>query len=191
MHPAGEESRTPADNERRMDESTILASVEAGDRDAFGRLYDRFTPMLYSLALRILGNPADAEDVIQLTWVQVWRTAGRYEARRGSVASWLATIVRSRALDRTRTSAARARAEAAAPPAKPAAAAGFEEERVRVRKALEELDSKQRRALELAYFEGLAHTEVASRLQAPLGTVKAWIRRGLLRLRDSLEGEAP
>jgi len=174
-----------------MDESAILASVEAGDRDAFGRLYDRFTPMLYSLALRILGNPADAEDVIQLAWVQVWRTAGRYEARRGSVASWLATIVRSRALDRTRMTAVRARAEAAAPPARPATVFGFEEERARVRKALEELDAKQRKALELAYFEGLAHTEVASRLEAPLGTVKAWIRRGLLRLRDSLEGEAP
>ncbi len=175
-----------------MDESAILASVEAGDKDAFGRLYDRFTPMLYSLALRILGNPADAEDVIQLTWVQVWRTAGRYEARRGSVASWLATIVRSRALDRTRMAAVRARAEAAAPPpASGSAVAPFEEERARVRRALEQLDAKQRKALELAYFEGLAHTEVASRLEAPLGTVKAWIRRGLLRLRDSLKGEAP
>jgi RNA polymerase sigma-70 factor (ECF subfamily) len=173
-----------------MDESAILESIEGGDRDALGRLYDRFTPMLYSLALRIVGNAADAEDVIQLTWVQVWRTAGRYEARRGSVASWLASIVRSRALDRTRMAAARARAESAAAPPSRGESPDADEGR-RVRAALDALEPKQRVALELAFFEGLAHGEVAARLDAPLGTVKSWIRRGLLRLRDALEGRKP
>ena len=172
------------------DESAILERVEAGDRDALGRLYDRFTPMLYSLAMRIVGNAPDAEDVIQLAWVQVWRTADRYEPGRGSVASWLASIVRSRALDRARTAKARARAESLAPPPRPRDPPDSEDKN-RVRAALDALEPKQRAALELAFFDGLAHSEVATRLDAPLGTVKSWIRRGLLRLRDALGGEKP
>ncbi len=171
-----------------------MVRVQAGDRGALANLYDRHTPLLLGVARRILGSESDAEDVLQDLWLQVWRQAERYSSGRGSVASWLVTIARTRALDRRRRAAARSRAEALGAPA--AAQGGATNDRTtaeslhlgeQVRKALAALEPKQRESLEIAYFEGLTQSEVAERLQIPLGTVKTWMRRGLARLRTLLK----
>ena len=163
-------------------------------------MYDRHARPLYSLILRILGNETEAEDVLQDVFAQAFRQASRYDARRGAVAAWLLTIARSRAIDRLR--ARRTRVETVAgetktldemPDAQPdAASTMLDEERSRlVRRALGELPMLQRMAIELAYYEGLSHSEIAERLEQPLGTVKTRIRMGLLKLRDVLtEGRA-
>jgi len=167
-----------------------------GDGDAVAELYDRHARPIYSLALRILGDVTDAEDVVQEVFSQAWRQASRYSASRGAVAAWLLTLARSRAIDRLR--------------AKRARPAGVTDERIadqlvdaspavdsmvlsseqvsRVRAALDELPLLQRAALELAYFEGLTHAEIADRLEQPLGTVKTRIRLAMLKLRDVLTG---
>jgi RNA polymerase sigma-70 factor (ECF subfamily) len=163
-------------------------------------LYDRHARPLYSLILRILGNETEAEDVLQEVFAQAFRQAARYDSRRGAVAAWLLTIARSRAIDRLR--ARRTRVEAPAgemqpldemPDAQPdAASTMLDEEQSRlVRQALAALPMLQRMAIELAYYEGLSHSEIAERLEQPLGTVKTRIRLGLLKLRGVLtEGRA-
>jgi len=172
-----------------------MRRLKAGDTTALAALYDRFSPLLYSVALRIVGRAADAEDVLQQVWMQVWRSADRYDASRGSVVSWLLAIARSRALDLSRSLKSRQNAELhAEPPGNPAGdpVAGLEESQrhARVRRALSQLDAKHREVLELAYFEGLAQSEISRRLDAPLGTVKSWTRRGLVRLRELMEGRS-
>lgn len=164
------------------------------DEQALAELYDRYTPLLYPVALRIVRNPVDAEEALQRTWLQVWKGAAGYDPRRGSVAAWLVTVVRSRALDLYRSLASRRRAEgqvetelvARDDPSAPAAQRQLSE---RVRSALATLPEQQRQVLEIAYFEGLSQTEVAERLKAPLGTVKSWTRQGLMRLRELLPQE--
>ena len=168
--------------------------LQAGDKRALAELHDRYAPLLLSVALRILKNAPDAEDVMQQTLIQVWRSAHRYDASRGSVTTWLLNLVRSRAIDRGRSLASRRRAEASANPA-PAPVAPPEtmearQRRERVRAALDGLEQKQRQVLELAYFEGLAQSEIAARLETPLGTVKSWTRRGLLALRQAMGGRS-
>lgn len=172
-----------------------MTRLRAGDARALEQLYDRHTPLLFAVALRILGSASDAEDVLQELWLHVWQQAERYSSGRGSVAAWLLTLTRSRALDRRRRTAARARAEDRHGTAT-AASRDFSaldpsddagELRRQVRRALATLDSKQRSSLEIAYFEGLTQSEIAERLAVPLGTVKTWMRRGLLHLRTLLE----
>jgi RNA polymerase sigma-70 factor (ECF subfamily) len=162
----------------------LLTRITAGDGPALGEFYDLFAGLVNALALRILRDAADAEDVVQEVFVQVWRQAGRFDALRGSPEAWLCTIARTRALDRLRRRAAR-REE---PEAEDAGHvdAPRSEETLAVRKALGTLPPEQRRALELAYFEGLSQTEIATRLGAPLGTVKTRMRTGMLRLRELL-----
>jgi len=183
----------PAAESQAEDESS-LRRLASGDQAAAARLYDRHVRPLYSLILRILGNETEAEDVLQEVFAQAFRQASRYDARRGAVAAWLLTIARSRAIDRLR--ARRTRVEARTgeqtlgemPDAQPdAASTMLDEERSRlVRQALGELPMLQRMAIELAYYEGLSHSEIAERLEQPLGTVKTRIRLGLLKLRDVL-----
>lgn len=165
--------------------------LEARDERALAELYDRYTPLLYPLALRILRSRADAEEALQQAWLQAWRNPAGYDPRRGSVAAWLVTIVRSRALDLYRSLASRRRAEEkveteTVAPDDPTAPVAQRQVSERVRKALAELQPQQRQVLEIAYFEGLSQSEVAARLNAPLGTVKSWTRQGLLRLRELL-----
>ena len=183
----------PAAESQAEDESS-LRRLASGDQAAAARLYDRHVRPLYSLILRILGNETEAEDVLQEVFAQAFCQASRYDARRGAVAAWLLTIARSRAIDRLR--ARRTRVEARTgeqtlgemPDAQPdAASTMLDEERSRlVRQALGELPMLQRMAIELAYYEGLSHSEIAERLEQPLGTVKTRIRLGLLKLRDVL-----
>jgi len=182
--------------ESQAEDVESLRRVVSGDQGAAAVLYDRHARALYSLILRILGDETEAEDVLQEVFVQAFRQAGRYDASRGVVAAWLLMMARSRAIDRLR--ARRSRVEGRTgevqvlndvPDAKPdVASAMLDEERTRlVREALAELPLLQRMAIELAYYEGLSHTEIAERLEQPLGTVKTRIRLGLLKLRDVLK----
>lgn len=170
-----------------------MRRIQAGDSVALGELFDRYTPLLYPVALRILRSTSEAEDAVQDAWVQVWKRAASYDARRGNVAAWLLTVVRTRALDRYRSVASRSRAETAAEtettvavPIDPAHDVTRSDTSERVRAALARLDPKQRRVLEIAYFEGLSQSEIAEKMSAPLGTVKSWTRQGLMRLRELL-----
>jgi RNA polymerase sigma-70 factor (ECF subfamily) len=182
--------------ESQAEDVESLRRVVSGDQGAAAVLYDRHARPLYSLILRILGDETEAEDVLQEVFVQAFRQAGRYDASRGVVAAWLLMMARSRAIDRLR--ARRSRVEGRTgevqvlndvPDAQPdVASALLDEERTRlVREALAELPLLQRMAIELAYYEGLSHTEIAERLEQPLGTVKTRIRLGLLKLRDVLK----
>jgi RNA polymerase sigma-70 factor (ECF subfamily) len=177
-------------------DQAILARMAQGDGDALAELYDRYARPVYSLALRILRDARDAEDVVQEVFAQAWRHAARYSPARGVVAAWLVTLARSRAIDRLR--ARKARPEGAsddrpglqfidsAPPIDHQLLSS--EQVTRVRAALEELPVLQRVAVELAYFEGLTHVEIANRLEQPLGTIKTRIRLALGKLRESLAG---
>ena len=172
-----------------------LRRVGAGDSSALAELNDRYGSLIYSVALRILRSSADAEDAVQQAWVQVWRSAGTYDSRRGTVAAWLLTLGRTRALDLYRSLGSRRRAETrieAAPvsaPSDPATDTARGQLGSRVREALDTLTPQQRQVLEIAYFEGLSQSEIAQRLQAPLGTVKSWTRQGLTRLKGLLPEE--
>ena len=182
--------------EDRAADQAALARMAQGDGDAVAELYDRHARPIYSLALRILGDVTDAEDVVQDVFSQAWRQASRYNASRGAVAAWLLTLARSRAIDRLRAKRARPagvtdeRMADQLVDASPAVDSMVlsSEQVSRVRAALDELPLLQRAALELAYFEGLTHAEIAVRLEQPLGTVKTRIRLAMLKLRDVLTG---
>ena len=184
-------------------DSALVAQAAAGDERALGDLYDRYGGMAFSLACAIVGEQADAEEVVADAFAQVWRSASSFDAARGSVAAWLATIVRTRALDLVRSRKRRARVleEAAvmtdegetlvlAPSADATdRSAELTEASTIVRKSLAELPPPQRRVIELAYFGGLSQSEIAERLGAPLGTVKSWTRQGLMRMREMVPAE--
>jgi len=184
----------PAALESRQADQATLARIARGDQTAFAELYDRHARLVYSLALRILQDGADAEDIVQEVFAQVWAQAGRYDASRGAVAAWMLTVTRSRAIDKLRAKRARPEAAAEASAAESvvdlAAAQDLEllsaEQVTRLQRALKELPDSQRTALELAYYEGLTHVEVASRLNEPLGTVKTRIRQAVMKLREAL-----
>ncbi len=167
-----------------------------GDHDAVAEIYDRHGRLVYSLALRIVRDQSDAEDVVQEVFSQAWRLAKRYDASRGSVLGWLLTLTRSRSIDRLRGRKARPEpagddgqleglADSQIPQDEQLAWAG---QAAQIRSALDELSTVQRVAIELAFYEGLTHAEIAERLELPLGTVKTRIRQGLLTLRDRLAG---
>jgi RNA polymerase sigma-70 factor (ECF subfamily) len=185
-------ARVEGSAEDRAADRAAVGRMAAGEAEALGELYDRHARGVYSLALRILQHPADAEDVVQEVFSQAWRQASRYDAARGVVAAWLLTLARSRAIDRLR--ARRTHVERSIE-----GAGGFAdvaplpdtemlsvEQVALVRAALDALPLLQRMAIELAYYEGLTHAEIAERLEQPLGTVKTRIRLALARLRDTL-----
>lgn len=180
---------------QQEDDRRCLRLMTGGDSSALAELYDRYGSLVYSVALRILRSPADAEDAVQQAWVQVWKTAPSYDPQRGSVAAWILTVGRSRALDLYRSLGSRRRAEThaeAAPtatPEDPVRGAAMSQLGARVRGALEALSPQQRQVLEIAYFEGLSQSQIAERLKAPLGTVKSWTRQGLTRLKELLPQE--
>jgi RNA polymerase sigma-70 factor (ECF subfamily) len=162
----------------------LLRKLRTGDSQALADFYDLYAGLVNGLALRILRNTAEAEDVVQEVFVQVWRQVQRFDPDRGSAEAWLCTIARTRALDRLRRRTARREDPGETAPG--ATAAPKTEEALAVRKALDGLSKEQRRALELAYYEGLTQTEIADRLGEPLGTVKTRIRTAMLRLREVL-----
>ena len=165
-----------------------------GDGSAVAELYDRHSRAIYSLALRMLTDSAEAEDVVQDVFTQAWRQASRYDAARAPVIGWLLVMARARALDRLRARKSRISVTAfdvaTTDPADPGLAldqlAISNEEAARVREALAALPDGQRETIELAYYKGLSQSDIAERLSQPLGTVKTRMRAGLLKLRDVL-----
>jgi RNA polymerase sigma-70 factor (ECF subfamily) len=163
-----------------------------GDEQALASLYDRYRLILFGLMLRILHSRAEAEDVLQEVFLQAWKKASNYDEARGRPFTWLVTLARSRAIDRLRSLDSRERVaqDAAREVVEEVSDAATDAIRAEqsevVRRALGELPSEQRRALELAYFEGLTQSEIAERLNSPLGTVKTRMRSGMMKLRETL-----
>jgi RNA polymerase sigma-70 factor, ECF subfamily len=168
----------------------LMPLVEVGDAEAFATLYDRHGRMAYSLAYRMMGEKQQAEDVVQEAFIKVWRSAGGYRVGRGSVRTWILSIVHNSGIDQIRSHARRGRmqdkVEASAPTSEPSEA--FAEtwrntQQEQVREALNTLPQEQLKILELAYFSGYTHVEIAERLELPLGTVKGRMRLGLQKIR--------
>lgn len=178
------------------DDRALLRAVAARDKEALRQLYTRHSAVLFALALKVLSDRAEAEDVLQEAFVQVWKTAGSFDEGRGKPIGWLIMLTRSRAIDRLRSRKTRTRVtESMAKDASqvgeartPADEALATEAQRTVRTALKSLPSEQRVAIELAYFGGLTQFEIAQQLSQPLGTVKTRIRNGMMRLREQLGG---
>lgn len=177
----------------------LIARAAGGDEQAVATLFDRYVYVLYAVAYRLVGQRADAEEVVLEAFAQAWRDADRFEGSRGSVAGWLTMIARSRALDLVRARTRRERITTSAATARPDVLPGMgnpgpdpstlfdhTERRRQVQLALDGLSAPQRQAIELAYFEGLSQSEIAERLQEPLGTIKTRVRLGMEKLRHSL-----
>ncbi|HEY0782110.1 MAG TPA: sigma-70 family RNA polymerase sigma factor [Thermoanaerobaculia bacterium] len=179
-----------------VEDLNLLTRIGSGDRDAFASFFDRHSPSALGLLFRIRGGRAEAEEVLQEVFLQVWKQADRYEPGRSTPRGWLLMLARSRALDRLRRRDARRRREeeAAAEQAstlklvRPIGTDRLEEieRKDRVTSALDQLSAEQRRCIELAFYEGLTHTQIAERLEAPLGTVKSRILLGMNKLRQAL-----
>lgn len=186
--------------ERRSIRADLMIRVARGDQDAFAALYDELSPQAFGVIRRVLRDPAQSEEVLQEVMLEVWRTAPRFDPTKGSVSAWIITMAHRRAVDRVRSEqSARDRLEADVrdrPVATADVAVVVVDEietnldRERVRRAIGTLTSLQRESVELAFYGGHTHAEVATLLNIPLGTVKTRIRDGLIRLRDSL-GVAP
>jgi RNA polymerase sigma-70 factor (ECF subfamily) len=171
----------------------LLSRCARGDEHAFADLYDATARRVHGLVLRVVRDPAQAEEVTQEVYLQAWRTSARYDEQKGSAMSWLMTLAHRRAVDRVRSAEAASRQDTTyhqrtqvVPHDATAEAAETSIEAHRVRTALGELTKVQREALELAYFGGYTHTEVATLLDLPVGTAKTRIRDGLIRLRDAM-----
>ena len=177
----------------------LIRRMVEGDSAALGVFYDAHASTLFALVCRILNDVKEAEDVLQEVFLQIWDKAAAFDATQGRPLAWAITLARNKAIDRLRASQRR-RAQLvpemeigmeaveawSAPESSPPDAAGANEEAQCVRAALASLPSQQRRAIELAFFEGFSQTEVAAALHQPLGTIKARIRRGMLKLRADL-----
>ena len=172
----------------------LISLVESADAEAFATLYDRHSRAAFSLAYRMMGERQASEDLMQDAFLKVWRSASSYRAERGSVRTWILSIVHNRGIDQLRSHASRRRTqdriEASAPRSQPSDA--FAEtwknsQREQVREALDTLPPEQLKILELAYFSGYTHVEIAELLRLPLGTVKGRMRLGLKKIRDYFE----
>jgi len=187
---------SPSPDDRAGIDAGILKRMAGGDKGAFAELYDRFSRPLFATAMHILSDSSEAQDIVHDVFLALWEKAALFEPARGSAFSWAVTLTRNRSIDRLRTRRRRAELleksfledlgydESSSDVAGEQAAAG--DEAVVVRRAVASLPADQKRAVELAFFSGLTQQEIAERLKEPLGTIKARIRRGLLRLRDSV-----
>lgn len=190
----------PTTAQEQHDLAALLARVARGDHPALAELYDRTSPILYGLLMRMLRNPERAQEALQETYIRIWQRAETYVADRGEPIAWLIGVARYRALDQLRAHREIDRdpgelendpeavaLQAGAVDHGPEAGAVQREGLERLLRCLGGLTQVQRKSVLLAYYEGYSHTELARAMDAPLGTVKAWIRRGLARLRECLE----
>jgi RNA polymerase sigma-70 factor, ECF subfamily len=176
----------------------LMRRVAAGDFQAFEQVYDAFSGILYTLALRMLERPEDTEELLQEVFAKIWRDAGDYDPRRGAPLAWAITITRHKAIDRIRATTRRLRLyEAAAEQAmdnpsssEPAREAELSENAKAVRDSLGSLPPEVRESIELAFFGGLSHSQIAEKLSVPITTVKSRIRRAMMQLRQSLRAYA-
>jgi RNA polymerase sigma-70 factor (ECF subfamily) len=176
-------------------DATLLSRLLQKDVSAFEQLYDRHSRLVYGLVLRILQQASTSEEVVQDVFLQLWRNADQYDSSRGPFVPWLCTMARNRALDQLRLKSERQRRREDQPDELPPVVVAPDYEKAldekrraeRVRALMASLAPQQKKAIELAYFEGLSHSEIAAALKEPLGTVKSWIRNGLLRLREGLQ----
>jgi RNA polymerase sigma-70 factor, ECF subfamily len=186
---------TPKESGEVSRDAMLVHQLLQRDVDAFEQLYDRHSRIVYTLVLRIVQQASTAEEVVQDVFLQLWRNAGQYDVRRGPFTPWLMTLARNRALDHLRLKSERQRRREdqseELPPviAIPQFEQALDEKRraEQVRALMGTLNQKQKKAIELAYFEGLSHSEIAEALKEPLGTVKSWIRNGLQRLKEGLQ----
>lgn len=184
----------PKQNGEAALDASLVQQLLQRDMRAFEQIYDRHSRLVYGLVYRIVQQAGTAEEVVQDVFLQLWRNAARYDASRGPFLPWLLTMARHRALDTLRLKSERQRRREDQTEELPGvcAAPQFEKQldekrrAVQVRELMTSLQPQQKRAIELAYFEGLSHTEIAATLKEPLGTVKSWIRNGLMRLREGL-----
>ena len=185
----------PKQNGEAALDASLVQQLLQRDMRAFEQIYDRHSRLVYGLVYRIVQQAGTAEEVVQDVFLQLWRNAAQYDASRGPFLPWLLTMARHRALDTLRLKSERQRRREDQAEELPGvcAAPQFEKQldekrrAVQVRELMTSLQPQQKRAIELAYFEGLSHTEIAATLKEPLGTVKSWIRNGLLRLREGLQ----
>jgi RNA polymerase sigma-70 factor (ECF subfamily) len=166
----------------------LVAAIRSADQSAMAELYDRYSSIVYSVALRVLQDTGAAEDVLQDVFMQLWRNPGAFDASRGNMAPWLAVIARHRAIDALRRRRPESDIENVVVSIEPDLAGDADRSRAmdKVRGALRAMPAPQKSALEMAYFEGLTHSEIAEKTGEPLGTVKTRIRSGLLSLRKAL-----
>ena len=177
-----ESKGTPAD-------TALVSGMRQGDENALAQLYDRYSPLVYSVALRVLGDTGAAEDLLQEVFMQLWRNPGLFDSSRGSLGSWLAVISRNRAIDMLRKRRPETDVSDVIVAVERDLAGEADRNRImeRVRGLLGGMPSNQRAALEMAYFEGLSHSEISAKTGEPLGTIKTRIRTGLLALRKAFE----
>ena len=185
----------PKENDDVSSDAALVYRLLQKDVVAFEQLYDRHSKIVYGLVLRILQQASTAEEVVQDVFLLLWRNAGQYQTGRGPFVPWLLTLARNRALDNLRLKSERQRRREDQTEELPSITATPEYEKALdekrraevVRAMMNSLTAQQKKAIEMAYFEGLSHTEIAAALHEPLGTVKSWIRNGLLRLREGLQ----
>ncbi len=173
--------------------AALIDSIAAGDQSALTTLYDSTSRLVFGLILRVVGDRSTAEEVVLDVYTQIWRQAATYDRKRGAPLAWMMTIARTRGIDRLRSSKndltkepLNTTAEVSATTPSPEEASVMSERRRLVRSALDMLSAEQREVIELAYYSGLSHSEIAMRLNQPLGTVKTRTRLGMMKLRDTL-----
>lgn len=178
-----------ADLKAGSPDMALVSAIRAGDQGAMAALYDRYSSVVYSVALRVLGETGAAEDVLQDVFLQLWRNPSAFDASRGNLAAWLAVISRNRAIDALRKRKPESDIEDVVLSVAPDLAGEAERSRVaaKVRGVLGTMPAPQRSALEMAYYEGLTHTEIAAKTGEPLGTIKTRIRAGLTALRKAFQ----
>jgi RNA polymerase sigma-70 factor (ECF subfamily) len=171
------------------DDAVLIARIRRCDQDAFALLYDRYSPLVYSVALRVLKDPAAAEDVLHDIFLQLWRLPGKFDAARGNFSSWIAVVTRNRAIDRTRRERPRVDPEDVVliSPVDIESDAQRNSIAEKVRNVLHEMPEAQRNAVEMAFFDGMTHVEIADAMHEPLGTVKTRIRSALIMIRRAFE----
>lgn len=177
------------DRQAMSSDLAAVTAVKAGDQSAMAQLYDRYSSIVYAVALRVLGDTGAAEDILQEVFLQLWRNPSAFDSARGTLAAWLAVITRNRAIDALRKRKPETDIEDVIISVAPDLASDADRTRVaaKIRGVLSSMSPPQRSALEMAYFEGLSHSEIADKTGEPLGTIKTRIRAGLIALRKAFQ----